>query len=145
MNITYERWEAWAERAKACNRWEWMAGMLLLGSRTVPLAAQRLVSPYPRNYATSDKSPGGMWTLCSTHCVDYAQFELDDWLADFRDAGTVGCLLARVKVAWNAEAVFTSAASLCGGVCVQRPDGRVVQFLRDHLVEGLIEALEAAP
>lgn len=113
---------ALAQRLVACNRWRWMPGM---------------------RYSTDswrtegfDRVPERMDT------VAYADWLTPGRLPDLSDPGTLGCLLALVREAWEDPSICTAVDNTGCGWWV---NGRNVPMtLYGSEAEALVAALEAA-
>jgi hypothetical protein len=145
-------------RATRCKRFEWIPGFLVMSNpeRVPRVIGAPIWSSDLRARVTC--AVIGRWFGVAQYCVDYPDAEhetmssddLPGTIPDLSDPGSIGCLLALVRKAWDderisvafakAEGRFVIVDSLCSAMLA---DGRY--FYGDTEAEALIAALEAAP
>lgn len=108
-----------AKRLVACKGWRWMPGMRAVG-RSCFVAWFRVEEPLRKLH--------GDWK---------------DALPDLNDPGTMGCLLALVREAWEDPSICTAVDNTGCGWWVEGLD--VPMTLHGTEAEALVAALEAAP
>lgn len=146
-----ENLEQLARRAKACPRWRWMPGMLVMSD---PTAVPRVIgSPiWPSDLrARVTSAVLGRWFGVGQFCVDHPDAEhetmsgddLPRTLPDLTDPATLGCLLAIVREAWGGDVLIVCPQHFAGKWVIDLPNGEVLSERTE--AEALVAALEAAP
>ena len=141
---------ALGQRAIVCKGWRWMPGMLIQPLPPHEGERWRLTWAW--------KNEGGGVQDARTYAKLWAlgedghdPFELgDEWLPDFTDDATKGCLLALVREAWGPDHYVTlTPATPMGGqweVSIENnQEDTIAVCLGDSEGGALVAALEAAP
>lgn len=118
-----------ARRAVACKHWKWMDGMTAYNH------------PYDYSMVVGGYAEESSYTF-------EPKKNDKDWLPDLTEPGTVGCLLALVREAWNSPRLQVSPMLPNGGwVCyLNDTDESCFPYYRgDTEAAALVAALEAAP
>ena len=136
---------ALGQRAIVCKGWMWMDGMLI-GPREAKWPERWRIVWEDDGEAGAVKDSGHKtWGLGDDEPID-----LSNWLPDFADAATKGCLLALVREAWGPDHYVTlTPATPMGGrweVSIENnQEDTIAVCLGDSEGGALVAALEAAP